>query len=177
MDISITDKDFERIKNKVRAEMKRRSATEHGASLFVFGGAEWEFEVDPETGCIVIDEYVRKIIDPLLQVNDFLDDNSLRKGKSGLEIPIAKMEEFIDKISKIPEEASNSGCRGSCTGLCAEACTSGCIGCQSCRGGCSTTCNKACSSSCGGGCSGCSSGCYNGCTHTCGSGCQTSLRY
>lgn len=155
MDLSITSERFDGIKEKVRAEMKRRSATEHGASLFVFGGAEWEFEVDPETGCIVIDEYVCKIIDPLLQVNDFLDDNSFRKGKSGLEIPISKMEEFIDKISKIPADASNSGCRGKCTGLCHSGCSGSCQGCRE----------------------SCLSGCRDGCVHTCGSGCVTGLKY
>ena len=55
MDLSITSERFEGIKEKVKAEMKRRSATEHGASLNVFGGADWEFEIDPETGCIIID--------------------------------------------------------------------------------------------------------------------------
>lgn len=155
MDLSITAERFERIKDNVRAEMKRRSATEHNASLSRFGGSDWEFEVDPETGCIVIDEYVQKIIDPLLQVNDFLEDNSFRKGKGGLEITISKMEEFVEKISKIPADASNSGCRGKCTGLCHSGCSGSCQGCRE----------------------SCLSGCRDGCVHTCGSGCVTGLKY
>lgn len=177
MDLVLTPEKLTELKEKVAAEMKRRNAPEHNASLNAYGTKEWEYENPPKVADELRDEYVQKIIDPLLQVNDFLSDNSFTSGKTGLERSLYKAEEFVDSLAKMSYTDTNSGCRGSCTGLCAEACTGECTGCSSCSGGCSTSCGKSCGSNCGGGCSGCTGGCHTGCTKTCGSGCQTSLRY
>lgn len=172
----LTTEDITRIKQKVQNEMKRRDAATHNASLAEYGSENWSFTVNPETGCAILDEHVQKLIDPLLQVNDFLHDNSIRTGKSGLEIPLDRIEEFVDKLSQIEKTASNSGCRGNCTGLCESACESACMSCTNCTGKCSDACSKGCADNCGGGCGGCSTGCFTTCTNTCGSGCTTSTR-
>ena len=151
----LTTERFSLIKAKVKAEMQRRSAPDQNGSLSQYAGSQWDFEINPETGCVIVNEYIQKLIDPLLQVNDFLCDNSFRIGRGGLEIPLDKIEEFIDKISKIPADASNSGCRGKCTGLCHSGCSGSCQGCRE----------------------SCLSGCRDGCVHTCGSGCVTGLKY
>ena len=176
-DLIITSEKLNELKTKVRNEMKRRGATEHSASLTQYGGSSWDYSNTPKAGSPIIDEHVQKIIDPLLHVNDFLYDNSLKANQSGIEMSIDRAEKFVDSLAKISSTNTNSGCRGSCMGLCSEACTGQCTGCSSCSGGCSTSCGKSCGSNCGGGCSGCTGGCHTGCTKTCGSGCQTSLRY
>lgn len=173
-DLTITADKLNEIKAKVKAEMKRRNATEHDASLNEYAGSSWDFSSKTD---VITDEHIQKIIDPLLEVNDFLYDNSFRSGKSGLEQTLYKAEKFVDSIATINKTDSNSGCRGNCAGLCAGSCSGGCTGCTNCTGGCSTACSKACSSDCGGGCSGCSGGCSSGCSSTCGSGCTTSLKY
>ena len=151
----LTAERFSSVKAKVKEEMQRRSAPDQNGSLSQCAGDQWDFEINPETGCVIVNEYIQKLIDPLLQVNDFLRDNSFRSGKGGLEIPLDKIEEFVDKISKIPADASNSGCRGKCTGLCHSGCSGSCQGCRE----------------------SCLSGCRDGCVHTCGSGCVPGLKY
>lgn len=152
----LTAEEFNRVKAKVKAEMSRRNATEHNASMAGYAGSEWDFSDPPGDGTPVSDEHVQKILDPLLGANDFLADNSLRAGKSGMEIELKKAENFVDRLASIDKTASETGCRGNCTGLCKDACTGGC--------------QSGCGSSCG-------SGCNTGCTHTCGSGCTTSMKY
>lgn len=176
-ELTITSDRLNELKAKVKAEMQRRCATEHNSSLSSYGNSSWDFSSTPKSGDSITDEQIQKIIDPLIEVNDFMYDNSLKTGKSGIDASIYKAEQFVDELSNISMTNSNSGCRGNCMGLCAEACTSSCTGCISCTGGCSTSCSKSCASDCGGGCNGCSGGCSSGCTATCGSGCTTSLRY
>lgn len=176
MDLVLTPEKLTELKAKVSAEMKRRNASEHEASLETYGSVEWEYGSPPKASDEIQDEYVQKIIDPLLQVNDFLPDNSFTSGKTGLERSLRKAEEFVDSLAKISYTDMNSGCRGSCTGLCTEACTGACTGCTSCTGGCSTSCGNTCGDNCGGGCSGCTTGCHTGCTNTCGSGCTSGLK-
>lgn len=152
----LTETKYNEIKAKVKSEMQRRDAPEHGASLAGYAGTEWDFSTPPKEGAAITDEHIQKIIDPLLQVNDFLYDNSLRDGKSGLEITLDQAEAFVDKLAGIDKEAQETGCRGNCTGLCRDACFGGC------QNGCLNECGN---------------GCRNGCIHTCGSGCTTSLKY
>lgn len=176
-ELTITAERLNELKAKVKAEMQRRNASEHNASLTGYAGTAWDFNAVPKPGEPITDEHVQKIIDPLLQVNDFLYDNSLKSNKSGLDESVYKAEQFVESLKSIAKTASNSGCRGSCTGLCAESCSGACMGCTSCTGGCSSSCDKFCSSNCGGGCNGCSGGCHAGCSSTCGSGCTTSMKY
>lgn len=177
LNLTVTAERLAALKAKVKAEMQNRNATEHGMSMNKFAGSEWDYNTNPKDGQPILSEHVGKIIDPLLQIADFQQDNSLI-GDRATSIPtLEAAEKFVDNLSKIEKTASESGCRGSCAGLCTEACSGECTGCSSCSGGCSSSCNKACSSDCGGGCSGCSGGCHTGCSATCGSGCTTSLRY
>lgn len=163
------------LRAKVKKEMARRSCVEHGssASMSRFAEASYDYNSVPTTGGDITDEHIQKVIDPLLNVADFLQDNSLQQNHSGADVIVDQAEKFVDALSRIDEQATASGCRGSCTGLCAGSCTSGCQGCTGCIGGCDTTCAKSCSDGCSTSCGGCSDGCFSGCTHTCGSGCTT----
>ncbi|MDO4313786.1 MAG: hypothetical protein Q4C52_11955 [Eubacteriales bacterium] len=173
-DYVMTAERLNALKAKVKEEMARRTATEHNASLSDYAGDSWDFET--KDGEPITDEHVQKIIDPLLEVNDFLYDNSFRTGKSGLELSVYRADKFVDEISAIDKIAQDTGCRGNCTGLCYAACYSACTGCTSCSGSCSTTCGKQCAEGCEGGCTGCTGGCCNSCTNTCGSGCTTGAK-
>ena len=158
------------LRTKVKKEMARRSCVEHGssASMNKFA-ANYDYNAVPVTGGDITDEHIQKVIDPLLNVADFLQNNSLQQSHSGADVIVDQAEKFVDTLAKIDKQASDSGCRGLCTGLC----TSGCQGCTGCTGGCDTTCAKSCSDGCSTSCGGCSDGCFSGCTHTCGSGCTT----
>ena len=156
--------------------MMSRTAEQMGGSLKKYAAQEYDFDFMPQNGKQVSDEYIQKIIDPLLEINDFLQDNSLRKERTALEMTLERAENFADKMLNIQKDAKVSGCRGNCTGLCELACASACMGCASCSGNCSTTCGKQCSDGCSGGCGGCTGGCSSGCTHTCGAGCTTSIK-
>ena len=133
----------------------------------------YDYNAVPVTGGDITDEHIQKVIDPLLNVADFLQNNSLQQSHSGADVIVDQAEKFVDTLAKIDKQASDSGCRGLCTGLCVGSCTSGCQGCTGCTGGCDTTCAKSCSDGCSTSCGGCSDGCFSGCTHTCGSGCTT----
>lgn len=163
------------LRAKVKAEMIRRSNSGHGenASMRRFATSDYDYNISPVTGGDITDEHIQKIIDPLLNVADFLQDNSLQQNHSGADVIVDQAEKFVDALSRIDEQATASGCRGSCTGLCAGSCASGCQGCSGCSNGCATTCARGCSDGCSTSCGGCSSGCFSGCTHTCGSGCTT----
>lgn len=156
--------------------MMSRTAEQMGGSLKKYATQEYDFDFMPQNGKQVSDEHIQKIIDPLLEINDFLQDNSLKKERTALEMTLEKAENFADKMLNIQKDAKVSGCRGNCTGLCELACASACTGCTSCSGNCSTTCGKQCSDGCSGGCGGCTGGCSSGCTHTCGAGCTTSIK-
>ena len=156
--------------------MQSRDSTQMGGQLNGYASDAYNYTVIPENNRQISDEHIQKIIDPLLAINDFLPDNTLKKKRTSLEMELKKAEEFADKMAKISKTAKNSGCRGNCTGLCEQACSSACTGCSSCTGNCSSTCGKQCSDGCVGGCGGCTGGCSAGCTHTCGSGCTTSTR-
>lgn len=156
--------------------MQSRNATQMQGSLTSYATEEYDFLTLPQNGKQISDEHIEKIIDPLLQINDFLPDNSLRKKRTALEMELEKAEEFADKMLKVQKNAETSGCRGNCTGLCEQSCVSACMGCTSCTGNCSSICNKSCSDGCSGDCGGCTGGCSGACTHTCGSGCTTSSK-
>ena len=145
------------LRAKVKKEMARRSCVEHGssASMNKFA-ANYDYNAVPVTGGDITDEHIQKVIDPLLNVADFLQDNSLQQSHSGADVIVDQAEKFVDTLAKIDKQASDSGCRGLCTGLCVGSCTSGCQGCTGCTGGCDTTCAKSCSDGCSTSCGGCS---------------------
>lgn len=144
--------------------------------LTKYAETEYDYTNIPQNGNQISDEHIQKIIDPLLEINDFLPDNSLRKKRTALEMELEKAEKFANEMLQTEKNASSSGCRGNCTGLCEQSCSSACVGCQSCQGNCSSICDASCADGCQGGCGGCQSGCFGECTHTCGNGCTTSVK-
>mgnify|MGYP000585890879 CR=1 FL=1 len=145
------------LRAKVKAEMIRRSNSDHGenASMRRFAASDYDYNISPVTGDIT-DEHIQKIIDPLLNVADFLQDNSLQQSHSGADVIVDRAERFVDTLAIIDKQSSQSGCRGLCTGLCVGSCSSGCQGCSGCTGGCDTSCAKSCSDGCSTSCGGCS---------------------
>ena len=172
----ITADSLIRIKEKVKRVMASRDVPDMGGQLTQYASQEYDYMMEPKVVSQISDEHIRKIIDPLLEINDYLPYNSLRKKRTSLEMELEKAEKFADKMMAVPKTAEDSGCRGNCTGLCEQSCASGCTGCVSCSGECSGECNKNCADGCSGGCGGCSGGCSGECTHTCGSGCISSVR-
>ena len=112
------------LRAKVKKEMARRSCVEHGssASMNKFA-ANYDYNAVPVTGGDITDEHIQKVIDPLLNVADFLQDNSLQQSHSGADVIVDQAEKFVDTLAKIDKQASDSGCRGLCTGLCVGSCT------------------------------------------------------
>lgn len=170
----ITAEKLVEIRAKVKKEMSRRNCTDHGekASLAKYSNG-YDYDIPPVTGGDITDEHIQKIVDPLLNVADFLQDNNLQQSHSGADVIVDQAEKFVDTLAKIDKQSNQSGCRGLCTGLCVGSCSSGCQGCSGCTGSCDTSCAKSCSDGCSTSCGGCSNGCFSGCTHTCGSGCTT----
>ncbi len=194
-DLIITSEKLNELKTKVRNEMKRRGATEHSASLSQYGGSSWDYSNTPKAGSPIIDEHVQKIIDPLLHVNDFLYDNSLKANQSGIEMSIDRAEKFVDSLAKISSTNTNSGCRGLhvndflydnslkanqsgiemsidraekfVDSLAKISSTNTNSGC---RGSCMGLCSEACTGECTG-CSSCSGGCSTSCGKSCSSNC------
>ena len=99
-----------------------------GGSLKKYASQEYDFSIMPQNGKQISDEHIQKIVDPLLEINDFLQDNSLKKERTALEMTLEKAENFADKMLNIQKDAKVSGCRGNCTGLCELACASTCMG-------------------------------------------------
>lgn len=59
--------------------MMSRTAEQMGGSLKKYATQEYDFSIMPQNGKQISDEHIQKIIDPLLEINDFLQDNSLKK--------------------------------------------------------------------------------------------------
>ena len=114
-DLTLTAEKLNDLKAKVKAEMARRSATEHSASLSSYGDSSWDFEIAP--GETVKDEHLKKIIDPLLHVADFQADNRLIGDRSGVTITYEQAEKFVEDLAARAKTAKESGCRGSCIGM------------------------------------------------------------
>ncbi|MFQ7764194.1 MAG: hypothetical protein ACLRH0_07160 [Blautia wexlerae] len=70
---------MKRIKEKVRKTMMSRTAEQMGGSLKKYASQEYDFSIMPQNGKQISDEHIQKIVDPLLEINDFLQDNSLKK--------------------------------------------------------------------------------------------------
>ena len=111
---SITAERFNEIKEKVKKLCQQRNVTMMGGELTEYATSEWDYTEDPTQLDDIKDEHVRKIVDPLLQVNDFLGDNSIRNEKSGLSMPIEKAEDLMaeNQIKRIPVCDSNNNIVG-----------------------------------------------------------------
>ena len=82
-----------------------------GGSLKKYASQEYDFSIMPQNGKQISDEHIQKIVDPLLEINDFLPDNSLKKERTALEMTLEKAENFADKMLNIQKDAKVSGCR------------------------------------------------------------------
>lgn len=94
------------LRAKVKKEMARRSCVEHGssASMNKFA-ANYDYNAVPVTGGDITDEHIQKVIDPLLNVADFLQDNSLQQSHSGADVIVDQAEKFVDTLAKIDKQA------------------------------------------------------------------------
>ena len=167
-DTIVTAEKLNEIKTKINNELKnRRTYTNHGINVTQYQGSAWDFSAT--SGREVTNDQLHKLIDPMLQINDFMQDNTLIGDKPTTIPDLTTVEKFVDNLTTKGQTSSDSGCRGSCAGLCYGACYSGCTGCSSCSGNCYTSCGDGCAG-CSGSCSGCSgcstscSGCSSGCT-------------
>lgn len=162
------------LKAQVKAEMLRRKYT---GSVASYGGAAFDFTVQPTKDGPILAEHGNKVIQPINAVKPVA---GLPNAVQGQPIPAAfdyaGLTKIVNDMAAIPATAANGGCSGSCTGLCQGGCATGCSSCTgSCSGGCTGTCDGSCdgcSGSCDGTCTGCGSGCSGTCTG-CGSGCSS----
>lgn len=174
-DYLTTDR-LNQLKAEVKELMEERTYSGMGGSLAAYAGIEWDFQKELQVSDPILSEHIQKIIDPLLQINDFKRDNSLIGNRQVPIEALLRAEKMIQELKEKERISQDTGCRGNCTGLCYAACYSACTGCISCSGSCSTACEKQCAAGCSGGCAGCTGGCFNGCTNTCGSGCTTGAK-
>ena len=105
------------LRAKVKKEMARRSCVEHGssASMNKFA-ANYDYNAVPVTGGDITDEHIQKVIDPLLNVADFLQDNSLQQSHSGADVIVDQAEKFVDTLAKIDKQAVIVGAEDSVRG-------------------------------------------------------------
>ena len=98
------------IRAKVKKEMSRRNCTDHGenASLAKYSDG-YDYDTPPATGGDITDDYIQKIVDPLLNVADFLQDNNLQQSHSGADVIVDQAERFVDALAKIDKQSSKSG--------------------------------------------------------------------
>lgn len=94
-----------------------------GGSLKKYASQEYDFSIMPQNGKQISDEHIQKIVDPLLEINDFLQDNSLKKERTALEMTLEKAENFADKMLNIQKRCKGIGVqrelhRSMRTGLC-----------------------------------------------------------
>lgn len=75
---------------------------EHGssASMNKFA-ANYDYNAVPVTGGDITDEHIQKVIDPLLNVADFLQNNSLQQSHSGADVIVDQAEKFVDTLAKM----------------------------------------------------------------------------
>lgn len=131
----LTAEELIEIKSKVKTEFARRNAggLNYG-DVSGFSKNTYDFADPPQNGIPIQNEYYQKIYDPLLNINDFRQDNELYEKNSVR--PATKVDdalEYVNKLSTVPmdtTEAVASGCRGACSGLCAGSCAGQCIGCS-----------------------------------------------
>lgn len=163
----LTAEELIALKSKVEAEMKRRC---YYGSLAAF--ADVKFEHAPIRGQPVYAEQGKKVIEPLLQIQDRGDLNidGLKEGERIPSFFDANLSDYVDELAKETVNGSSSSCRGACTGLCVGTCGNGCSGCTAVCGG---TCESACTKTCGTACGSCTSSCNVACQSTCTGGCNT----
>lgn len=75
-DTIVTAEKLNEIKTKLNNELKnRRTYTYHGINVNQYQGSAWDFTAVP--GREITNDQLHKLIDPMLQINDFMQDNTL----------------------------------------------------------------------------------------------------
>ena len=155
MSTDITKIEINELKNKVKTEIQRRKIS------FTFTDVTMEDKN-------IQSKDIYEILSPLLEINDFLSNNTNKQGLQSIPEP-KKINDYINKLSKDSTNTVSNSCRSMCTGFCFGSCTNNCTStcgssCSSkCYGGCGNTCSGTCTSncsSCGYACSSCT-GCTN----------------
>ena len=148
----MTASEINEIKNKVRAEMARR--TGYG-SLEEYADLTYDFSIIPEQGKRILEEHGQKTSDLLLEITDI---PNLDKAIQNRYIPpgfnYQDLNSFVDNLSMEKMDGNSSSCRGACTGLCIGTCSSACSGCSGECTGCMNECTGSCGASCEGECGG-----------------------
>ena len=106
-ELRLTSQKLNDLKKKVKAEMLRRNATEHNASLASYGTNDWDFSISE--GEAIRDEHIKKIIDPLLQIGDFKQDNSLINEKSSQVLAYEQADAFVEEMAQKGKTAADTG--------------------------------------------------------------------
>ncbi|GMQ64330.1 hypothetical protein [Vallitalea maricola] len=185
--------DFIVLKNRVKAEMKRRNGY---GSLTSYGESQYDYSEQPSKDKTLDVEHYSKIRDLQSKINP---SGIPSKQADGIIQEMTVLDAKQTVFEAQPRGArSGNDCNSACTGMCVSACTTtctgscsggcssctGCSGCSSCSGGCSgcSGCGSSCSNNCSGGCTSCSgcsggcssscSGCSGGCTANCGGNCR-----
>lgn len=191
MDQNALDVIISNLKARVKREVNRRDGF---GPINSYADGEWDFSIPPSKSQPLLTEHLKKIVDPLLQIEDFGDPEFVKESSDFTNL--IEAEKFLDKVEKEEMHGNTTSCRSSCTGLCIGNCMdlcmgcmgcSGCTGCTGCGSTCSTscldtcaeTCYRSCNSQCMNSCDShcihsCSRGCYTGCSASCGNGCSSS---
>lgn len=182
---------FTALKAKVKAEMLRRN---QDGSVADYGGAAYDYTVEPAAGKTVRPEHRDKLVSPMRAVNSDLVPASV--GSVIKESELANLEARVAVWeARSMTDQSGSDCKSGCTGTCYTGCATGCSscgvacstgcgnaceGCYGCGGECSSGCKntcenvcKGCDSVCGDSCTGCGWSCKGTCSGECGSGCDS----
>ena len=169
----MTAEEFNALKTRAKAEMKRRCYNGSLASYATSTAA------DASAGSGMGADQGHDLMDGILTAMD-VGSLSIAGIASGAVITTdfsnKKVGAALTALESVSATSSASGCKSSCSGLCQGNCStgcSGCDGCSGCGGACSYSCSGDCEGSCSGGCSGsCSGSCTGGCTNC--SGCSSS---
>lgn len=163
--------DFIALKARVKAEMLRRC---HTGSVAEYGGANYDFTINPNSGGQLLIDQINKIIVPMNAVNNTgVSQKKVGDQAMALNALVAKITQY----EAAPFEGESHGCNASCTGLCHTECSTGCTGecTETCGGNCTTSCTGTCQGTCSETCSGsCGTTCGDGCSGGCGNSCQGS---
>ena len=137
---------FNNLKDLVKSEIARRVGS---GPLTKYNTSDYDVTVTPDK--IVTAEDAKKVLEPLLAINDY---DGLELPVKGKPIPKEFGPELLQYMTNLKNQTltqSSSTCRGACTGLCVGSCTGACNGCTS---SCGSGCGANCTSSCGSGCAG-----------------------
>ena len=160
----MTAEEFNALKTRAKAEMKRRC---YNGSLASYGTSTAS---DAAQGAAMQAAQGHDLMDGILAAVD-VSGVTAADIASGKAIPSgftnARVGGALSALESVSATSSASGCKSGCTGLCQGNCSTGCSGCDGCSG-CGGACSYSCSGGCSGSCSGsCSAACASNCTGDC----------